>query len=191
MKNILSFIAGIGLGVAISWSFHKNKYEEMVQEEVESLRQVKVKKEESLDVDKEVRVEDPEEMDNSAEKEYEEHLSEVKTIINYNGYSKKDNVEKEESKSPKNPLYVITPDEFASEVGYDTDTFYLFEDDVIADDRNEKVTNVKETFGLTVEEIRNQFGVHEDDAVYIRNERLKTDYEILRELDTYEKRNGE
>jgi hypothetical protein len=191
MKNILSFIAGIGIGVAISWSFHKNKYENMIQEEVESLRNAK--KAEHGDCT-EARQEEPvEEIDNSAEEVYEETLNEARHIINYSGYSKKGEEEMGscEKAALKNPIYVITPGEFATQVGYDTDTFYIFEDDIIADDNNDIVDNIEQTFGMKVKDIRIQFGVYEDDSVYIRNENTQTDYEILRELDTYEKRNGE
>jgi hypothetical protein len=193
MKNILTFIAGLGIGVAVSWSFHKNKYEQMVQEEVESLRDMKSKKEEPVENDTDTKEEDVEEIDNSAEETYEDHLNQVKTIINYNGYSKKDEIEKDDSSvdKPNNPIFIITPEEFASQLGYDTDTFYCFEDDIITNDNNEVVTNVKEVLGFTVEEIRKQYGVYEDDAVYIRNERIQMDYEILRDLDTFKKRNGE
>jgi hypothetical protein len=174
MKSFLTFMAGLGLGIAISWSYNKNKYEQAIGEEVKPLEN----KKRSSDID------------NSSERVYEEHLKEeAKNIINYSGYSKKD--KEDESIKMKNPLYVITPDEFASQVGYDTDTFYIFADDVITNDNNEKIDDVRKTFGLDINEIKAQFGIYEDDSVYIRNEKIQTDYEILRELDTYEKRNGE
>lgn len=198
MKGFLKFVAGIGVGIAISWSYHKNKYEEMIQEEVESLRNAKkikhgdAVKEEFLADENKKGTDVKEEIDNASEEAYKEEIERAKTIINYNKYSTKRDEERScEKTGCKNPLYIITPDEFASRDGYDTDTFYIFEDNIIADDNNKRIDNVKETFGLTVEEIRDQFGVYEEDSVYIRNEKIDMDYEILRELDTYEKRNGE
>jgi len=189
MKSFLSFVAGVSIGIAISWKLNKNKYEEMVQEEVESLREFKNKKMEK-DV-KEETIEEVENIDNSAEEVYEEEMDRAKSIIDYNKYSNKDEMGPCERAANKNPLYVITPEDFASQVGYDTDTFYIFEDDIITDDNNQIITNVEETFGMTVKEIRSQFGIYEDASVYVRNERIQMDYEILREIDTYEKRNGE
>lgn len=203
MKKFLTFVAGIGVGVAISWTYHKNKYEEMVQEEVESLRESKEKKPESgwsdsyTPTDDEIKTYhngrriEPVEIDNSAEEAYEEELEKAKDIINYNNYVKKSVMGPCEEAAIKCQIHIITPEEFATEVGYDTDTFYMFEDNVITNDNDEIVDNVPEIFNLTTEEIRNQFGIYEDDSVYVRNEKIQMDYEILREIDTYEKRNGE
>ena len=190
MKNFLAFIAGVGVGIAIAWTYNKNKYEDMVQEEVESLRDMKKKKEEPI------KESEKEGLD-TAEEIYEEHLAkeEAKKIINYNNYSKiedeEDNCGAIARERIKNPIHVITPEEFASEVGYDTDTFYIFENDIVANDNNEEIKNVEEMFALTVQEIRGQFGIYEDDSVYVRDEKLQMDYEILRELENYEKGNDE
>lgn len=198
MKSFLTFVVGVGIGAVVSTIYYKNKYEEQINEEFREAREYRRQEQKNRDAANEKA----DEIIKANKKEgtdigeiYEEHLAakeKAKNIINYNGYAKSsDTTEEDKKPEPIVIPYVITPDEFASEVGYDTDSFYIFEDDVIADENNDKIDNVKETFGLTVEEIRNQFGVYEDDSVYIRNERLKVDYEILRELDTYEKRNGE
>ena len=39
-------------------------------------------------------------------------------------------------------------------------------------------------------EIKDQFGVYEDDSVFIRNSDNKCDYEILRDEEDYVRRNG-
>ena len=196
MKNILALIAGIGIGVAISWTYNKNKYEEMVQEEVESLREMNQSKKEPMDAeeDKGKMWEESRkakvDMGTQKEKEdFDKNLNNIKTIINYNHYSQEKD-DKEEAKE-KSSMVIIKPEEFADKIGYDTDSFYLFADNIITDDNNAAIDNVKETLGFTVEEIRNQFGVYENDAVYIRNPKLNMDYEVLRELETYQKRDGD
>ena len=195
MKNILALIAGIGIGVAISWTYNKNKYEEMVQEEVESLRESKKEKvtqetmwKESMEAKKGKNV------DTNSQKEKEEfdkQLDDVKKIIDYNNYSQNPEAEEDKEIGDDKLMTIIKPDDFADQIGYDTDSFYIFADNIVTDENNEVITNVKETLGFTAEEIRNQFGVYENDAVYIRNPKLNMDYEVLRELETYQKRDGD
>lgn len=192
MKNILALIAGIGIGVAISWTYNKNKYEDMVQEEVESLRNMndEKSKKESMKVEEEKA----KHVDISTQKEKEEfdkQLDDVKKIIDYNNYSQNPDDEEDKEIGGNKLMTIIKPDEFADKIGYDTDSFYIFADNIITDENNEVIINVKETLGFTVEEIRNQFGVYENDAVYIRNPKLNMDYEVLRELETYQKRDGD
>jgi hypothetical protein len=186
MKQILVFIAGLSLGAGVSWVYHKNKYEEMVQEEVESLREHRKSKLADKDMEnvEETQMEpiEEEEEDNS-----DEYIEKVEKIINYQKYSTP-NTDEHESKYKK--PYIVTPDDFASVPGFDTDTFYYHHDDIISNDRNEMVDDVETILGLSVEEIRDQFGVYEDDAVYIRNMRLKCDYEVLREESNF-RRNGD
>ena len=188
MKNILALIAGIGIGVAISWTYNKNKYEEMVQEEVESLRENNKKKSKKSEQTEE-KEQDKNTISQKEKKEYDKQLDGVKKIIDYNHYSQ--NEEDEEKDADHQFMTIIKPEEFADKIGYDTDSFYIFANNVVTDENNEVITNVKETLGFTVEEIRNQFGVYENDAVYIRNPKLNMDYEVLRELETYQKRDGD
>lgn len=187
MKKILTFIAGLGLGVAISWTYHKNKYEEMIQEEVDSLREMSKKVTKDDENEKKTCPEDT---------TTDDELDEAKVIIQYNKYSKTEDVipSKTEEMGPcereanRNPIFVITPDEFASEPGYDTDTFYIHANDVVVNDNFEVVKDVVGTLGLTVKEIREQFGIYEDNAVYVRDVKINMDYEILIDLDIYKKR---
>ena len=195
MKNILALIAGIGIGVAISWTYNKNKYEEMVQEEVESLRESKKEKvtqetmwKESMEAKKDKNVD----INSQKEKEeFDKQLDGVKKIIDYNNYSQNPEAEEDKEIGDDKLMTIIKPDDFADQIGYDTDSFYIFADNIVTDENNEVITNVKETLGFTAEEIRNQFGVYENDAVYIRNPKLNMDYEVLRELETYQKRDGD
>lgn len=189
MKSLLTFVIGAGIGAAISWVYHKNKYEEIIQEEITSLR---------ANSKLSTFASDKKNDDKTNQVGYEEDnskttINKARNIIDYNGYSKNDEPEIGpcEAAARRNPLYVITPEEFASQLGYDTDTFYLFADDIITNDNNEVLSNVKEMFGITIDEIKDQYGKYEDNAVYVRDERIQMDYEILKELGPYEKRNGE
>ena len=53
------------------------------------------------------------------------------------------------------------------------------------------VDDVENILGLSISDIKAQFGVYEDDAVYIRNMELQCDYEILREESDFTRRHGD
>lgn len=79
--------------------------------------------------------------------------------------------------------YIIDPNEAGDkeDEGYDIITLYYYKDDVLTDEQGELVEDVVNTVG---EEC---FGaLKDDDSVYVRNDRLKSDFEILLELETYE-----
>ena len=79
--------------------------------------------------------------------------------------------------------YVIAPEEFGEMDGYNTISLTYYADNVLADDIDELVEDVDETVGL---DSLNHFGEYEDDSVFVRNDRLRSDYEILRDNRTYE-----
>lgn len=194
MKNVLFFIAGIGVGVITTSIYCKNKYEAIMQEEVEELRNMNNKEEKVADPSEGCITKDKLNNETKSQKEMWEQSMEAKDkeiankIINYSGYSK---TESNEETKEINSLSFITPDEFASLVGYDTDSFYIYEDNVIVNENNEVISDVKETFGFTTEEIRVQFDENQSNSVYIRNNKLKTDYEILIDLSKYYEGNGD
>ena len=81
-----------------------------------------------------------------------------------------------------NKPYVITPDEFGDIYEYDTITLHYFADKVLADEDDEIITNVDEIIGR---DSLTHFGEYEPDSVYVRNDEMKADYEILLDLRNY------
>ena len=59
---------------------------------------------------------------------------------------------------------------------YETFSLSYYSDGVVADDNDDLVDDVDEVIGL---ESLKHFGEYEDDSVFVRNDRLKCDYEIL------------
>lgn len=127
--------------------------------------------------------------DDDEEDEYEEidegedDVVNYKNIIkenNYVNYSKREEEKKEEA--PTDRPYVVSPDEFDTIDEYDTVCLTYYADDFLTYENNELVHDVEEIIGW---ENLNHFGDYEEDAVHIRNDELKTDYEILKVLDNY------
>lgn len=127
---------------------------------------------------------DPEDYD-----EEEPDNSEVtqSQIIEENGYTQyssniKTNEKREEEDEMDKP-YIITPEEF-SDSDYNTETLSYWADGVVTDIDDEPLTD-DQIEDLIGEDSLSHFGEYEDDSVFVRNDRLRTDYEILADTRRY------
>jgi hypothetical protein len=76
--------------------------------------------------------------------------------------------------------YVIKPEEFGENDDYNQVSLtYYIGNGVVTDENDEPLENVEDTIGSDYVQ---HFGEYEEDSVYVRNDRRRTDYEIL--LDT-------
>ena len=82
--------------------------------------------------------------------------------------------------------FVISYDEFSDEnTEFDKITLRYYEgDDTLVDDREEPIDNVRQTIGP---DALNRFGYksHDKNIVYVRNERISSDFEIIRDRSDY------
>lgn len=173
MSGLFIFALGAVTGAATAYIITKAKYEKIVQDEIDSVRESFERCERRKKEAAERRAEEKEERCEYAKK--------AAAYTRYSGRSRKD-VEKEMEKKMANMPYVITPDEFGELPDYDTVTLTYYADEVLADDMEELVDDIEETVGAVA---LNRFGEYEDDAVYVRNDVRKVDYEILRDERTY------
>ena len=79
-------------------------------------------------------------------------------------------------------IEVIPPDEFGEDDDYDLISITYYADGVLADDGNYPIDDVEDTVGP---DALDSFGEWEDDAVYVRNDKRKCYYEILRDVENY------
>lgn len=174
IKNVFIFIAGAAIGSTVTWKLVKNKYEQIANEEIASVKEHFSKKAESK-VEPTKESEEPELETFSAE-EVEEYL----TLTNE--YAK--NSEKGEGivASGGDP-YVITPEEFGEMDGYETKSLTYYACKTLEDENYEIITNIDELIG---KESLTHFGEYEDDCVHVRNDRLRIDFEILMDPRTFE-----
>lgn len=160
--NILIFAMGAAAGAAASYAFAKRKFLRLAQEEINSVKEVYSKRAAAME---------------------KPDLSEYAKVIKNEGYSSESADREEPVKKPtdKRP-YVISPDEFAEDDDYDKISLTLYADGVLADDNDEMIDNVDELVG---KDSLNSFGAFEDNSVFVRNDTLKADYEILRDERPY------
>jgi hypothetical protein len=87
--------------------------------------------------------------------------------------------------------YVITNEEFAEDMThFDKLTIYYYEDDqTLADENEEIIQDVSSTVG---DEALDKFGDGSDDPeiVYVRNEKMEIDYEVIRLSKSYKETVG-
>ena len=159
MKGLFIFLSGAILGSAITFILMKNYY-------------------------------DPEDYDEEGECDYGEPESanpEVtqNNIIEENGYVQYSTTKKEERKEDDDmdKPYIITPEEF-SDSDYKSETLTYWADGVVTDIDDEPLSDdqIEELIG---EESLKHFGEYEDDSVFVRNDGLRVDYEILADTRNY------
>lgn len=172
MGYILAFSIGAAAGVAVTCKVLRDKYEQEIQNEIAELRAMRLKTD--------TGEQEPEkEHDTKADTTNADYLK----VLDNAGYTKYGeaaaNLHPVED-IPDQP-YVITPDEFAM-IGYKVESLVYYTDDVLADDAMRVVDDLDGTVG---EESLSRFGEYEDDAVHVRNDLLRTDYEILRSMKSY------
>lgn len=175
--NLVIFAVGAAIGSAVTWKLVKDKYAQIAQEEIDSVKEVYSKREsigtvigkeiseEGLKVKAQFNGEKP------SLAEYAKKLSKE----GYINYSEIENQEEGEDEADK--PYIIPPESFGELDDYDCVSLNYFEDEkILTNDWNEPIDNVDELVGL---DSLNHFGEYENDSVFVRNDERKTDYEII------------
>ena len=200
--GIISFAAGAAIGSVATWMLVKSKYEQIAQEEIEEVREVymnAIRKTEEVDDEHEESA-----PVNEAPKVAE--LKSYKDVVKGSGYINYGNIteaEVEEMVKEKtkeiveecndilkktedkvnNKPYVIHPDEFGDE--YNVVTLVCYNDKVVTTYDTGEVLTDEEVEKLVGLDSLSRFGEYEEDSVFVRNDSIKVDYEILRDEENY------
>ena len=181
LSKILSFASDDCVGSIVTWKLIEKKYQQIAQEEIDSVKEAlgyvnqRADKPETEEDD-----EDTKEDVGAARKEIERIVREQG--YDYNAVSKKEgNDEKEEEESMNEKPYVISPEEFG-DCDYKTVSLTYYNDDVLTYENGEVIHNIDELVG---EGSLDTFGQYEADSVFVRNDDLKTDFEILADERNY------
>ena len=169
-NNLLIFAFGAAVGSLTTWYFMKKKYE-VAKPEDEAIT-------ETNDIQDEETPEEPDTVDVPSYKQaYENFVSD----LGYTNYSNiQENKQTNKEDDTEKP-YIISPDEFG-EIHYTQIEWTYFADGFLADENYDLVEDIENTIGF---DALNHFGDYEDDAVHVRNDRLKCEYEILQDRRTY------
>jgi len=184
--SFLMFVIGAAVGSVATWQIVKKKYEQIAQDEIDSVKEVFSNKKTNEADNADVR--------NKANQAKEKPgVAEYAAMLNKQGYTNYSNkeanvkdasVKKEEgqvSMAADKP-YVIEPEEFGEADGYEQISLTYYADQVLADEDDDLVEDVENVVGF---ESLESFGKFEDDSVFVRNDRLKCDFEILLDQRNY------
>lgn len=200
IKGLLLFVAGVGIGSFVTRALIKKKYEDLIDEEIASVREHLTNKKEVVEESEECVDENgmpykkyP--VENTPKTPLDVRRERV-TRENYNNLTsiyKTDPAELEhpmdddedydcsKNRGDMRAPYVISLGEFNEEMNhFDKTTIYFYEDDEVLTEENEEViNNVNDIVGRDSLE---KFGCMSEDpeVVYVRNEKLGIDYEVIR-----------
>lgn len=176
LSKVLIFAAGAAVGSVATWKILETKYARLAQEEINSVKEVFAKR---YGCNKPVQV-DSEETDCS------ESMGEYQAILSSSGYTNYSDISggKTDEGVPdmKTKPYVIAPNDFDTLDDYDAETLTYYADGILTDEWDNPIEDVE---GMVGKDSLLHFGEYEDDAVHVRNENQKTDYEILRDCRKY------
>lgn len=179
IKDTVILATGMGIGIGAVWYYFDKKYKDEMSKKIEEImaesKQIKPVKSTASELPAKVNTVD----------EVRPTLTSVETtkvnyskLINKEKYVGDESTENAEEETDYEKPYVISPLEFGEkeDEGYTTVSLMFYSDGLLADDMGEVIENIDETVGV---DSLNHFGEYEDDSVFVRNDRLKIDYEIL------------
>lgn len=164
--NVIAFVLGAAIGSFVTWKVIDRKYEKLIQEEIESVKNTFSANAREATPINDVVEEYPEPVDIRGD--FDDMVQDL-------GYT-------ETPRKPDAKPYVIPPDQFGEDEEYTQVSLTYYADQVLADENDEIVEDVEGLIGF---ESLSHFGEYEDDSVFVRDDKLKCDYEILADQREY------
>lgn len=197
-KTVIGFLVGLVIGSVLTYHGLKNKVEAEIDEEVNKVKEFykdQLEKQQAEYFEKEEYLK-------SKAAVAEDKGSVVSKIINLKNVEKFEEKQNDETDDEdgseeattgafeifedniiaQDKPFVIEEDRVGEYISYDLISLIYFSDGVLTDDWEVPVENPDETVG---KEYVEYFETGED-VVYVRNDKLKCDFEITRDLRTYE-----
>ena len=166
-RYFVVFTLGAAAGSVAAWKLLKSKYEQLAHEEIEEVREYYRKKEEATD--------------EVGEPDVSEEENPTNDINTYEALAQS-YTDQEGGSEMKDTPYVITPEEFAADDEYPAESLTLYACGTLTDDFDNPIEDVPAMVGDALD----HFGEYEDDSVFVRNDRYKCNYEILKDVRTFE-----
>ena len=186
--NVLMFTAGAAIGSAVTWKVLKTKYDRLIQEEIDSVKEafanrvdVDEPQETETETEGQMRINWEDLEDLNEEEVDDEDTTDYEKLVNK--YSKEKGGAEEMAERP----YVISPYDFGELDDYSQFELTYYADGTLEDEDYNIVTDVDDLIGQTS---LYTFGEYEDDSVFVRNDRLRADFQILKDYRTYEEARG-
>lgn len=173
LNKVLIFCCGAAVGSAVTWKLLKTKYEQIANEEIESVKEVFSRPQQATPSEGDTERYDEATIDSGTVEKY-------KDMVN-NLY----HVPAAEEEVDVDRPYVISPEEFGDLDNYNVVSLTYYSDGVLIDEEGNIVDDVDDLVG---EDFASHYGEYEEDSVFVRNDARMTDYEILRDYEPYHSR---
>ena len=186
LSKLLIFAAGAGIGSAVTWKFLKTKFEQIAKEEINEVKEYYRKKSgetESatvFDVGQAMAAGFRNGLEGDTEKVSKLDVASYSSIIQDEGYS-----ESGEEVADTDEPYIIDADEFGESYEYDTNSLIYYSDGILATEMDEIIDDIDSIVGT-----KNLTKFDDTNVIFVRNDRTKCDYEVVRERRTFEEVNG-
>ena len=189
---IATFIGGAVIGTLVGWSAHKKKYEDQLEAETESIRKTYEKKYVKISKADLPKVEDTVDMTEEEFKDYVNKRAEArkeyhKITAQYQpeGEVVTPNMTLEERAAAQPELIYAQDYGTEQDTGetYDCVELMWFKDERLATEAEMEILDVATTIGWDAIAQFDKTGLN---TIYVRNHRLKIDYEVFKYDDTYE-----
>lgn len=185
---VATFVAGTVIGGLATWLFLDKKYKDISKKEIDSVKEKFSRGWDLKKVDekpKEEPEEEPKESEDPPVMDIKTYAQKILKDSGYVDYSTKIKAA-EEPKSSEEPVvydepYIISFDEYGELYDYETINLIFYQDGVLADEEDEIVEDIKDTVGDALD----HFAEHDDEALFVRNDKRKCDYEISRDYRRY------
>lgn len=189
---IVTFVGGAVIGAIVGWSAHKKKYEDQLETETESIRKAYEKKYVKISKADLPKVEDTAYM---SEEEFKDYVNKrVEAKKEYEKITAQYQPEGEvvtpdmtlEERAAAQPELIYAQDyteEQDNGEKYDGIELLWFKDDRLATDAEMELLDVATTIGWDAIAQFDKTGLS---TIYVRNHRLKVDYEVFKYDGTYE-----
>ena len=156
VRDLLIFIAGVGVGIGASYNLIKKKHDEILEEEIASVKETYSKyNKESDEVTEEKEITSVKEKYEKLTKEYSELNEENRT---------------------NSEIYEISYDDFGEEGYTEIELTYYIDDNTLTDDADEPMEELDIISSIGSIDILN--GCKDGEYIYIRNEEKEIDYSI-------------
>ena len=162
VRDLLIFIAGVGVGIGASYNIIKKKHDEILEEEIASVKETYSKKNEE-----EKKCENPDketpEPEETVKEEYEKLAKEYSSV-------------KEDDKLNKvnTEIYEISYDDFGEEGYEEIELTYYIDDEILTDDADEPMEELDIISSIGSIDILD--GCKDGEYIYIRNKEKEIDY---------------
>lgn len=159
VSKIVIFAVGAALGSASTWFLLKKKYEQIAQEEIDSVKEIYAAV-------------------NDAKEQVDENECDSKSSNPYEGMLNALNLEEREQEVIIETAVIIPPSEFGENEDYEQYTLTYYANGVLTDEYDNPIEDDLAYIGC---EFLNGFGEYEEDSVCIRNDDAECYYEILKD----------